>query len=184
MGNPLQQRRTPEDFAANAEIIEISGKIGDFRQLAEIAEADLAALNADMIPAGWREHEVRGELRFDFLGAQDRLPALRGELTATIDAVCQRCLAPFELPLRSELRLLFGGETAIEKDGEEFEVWELEGDDMTVAELVEEALIMAIPFVPMHAGDKTCVAAGEADAAAEKMTLPFAELRAQMEKEK
>ena len=120
MGNPLQQRRTPAEFAANSEVIEISGKVGDFKQLAEIASTDLAALDADMIPTGWREHEVRGELRFRFLDAQNTLPALQGQLRTRIDAVCQRCLVPFELTLSTELRLLFGGEAAIEQDGEEF----------------------------------------------------------------
>ena len=184
MGNPLQLRRTPKEFAAQAQTIDVKGKIGDFRDLAEIIETDLAALDAAMIPADWRERAVHGDLRFEFADAQGRVPALSGELSASVDAVCQRCLAPFELPLTSSLRLLFAGDTAIEKDGDRFEVWELDDDDLVIAELVEEALIMAIPFAPMHEENDTCVAVESVDSNAEKMTLPFADLRAQMEKEK
>ena len=184
MGNPLQQRRTPAEFAAEAQLIEISAKVGDFEQLSEIIQTDLAALGADRMPPRWREQEVRGKLQFEFLDAQQALPAVRGEVMATAAAVCQRCLGPFELQLTTSLNLLFAGETAVESDGEEFEVWELEDEQLTIAELVEEALIMAIPFVPMHAGDKNCVAVSEADSATEEMTLPFADLRAQMEREK
>ena len=136
-----------------------------------------------MIPSDWREREVAGELRFGFLDAHGKLPALEGQLNATIDAVCQRCMAPFELPLTSSLHLLFGGEDAVEKDGEEYEVWELERDDLSIAELVEEALIMAIPFVAMHEGDANCSAQDAPGETVEKMTLPFAGLKAQMEQE-
>ena len=183
MGNPLQQRRTPQELAANSQVIEITGKIGDFEQLAEIAATDLAALDADLIPVDWRERAVAGELRFDFLDAQSKIPALQGRLTATIDAVCQRCMGPFALPLKTSLRLLFSGDEAVEKNGEEFEVWELNGDDFMIAELVEEALIMAIPFVAMHEGDAICTAKDVPGEAAGKKSLPFANLKAQMQQE-
>ena len=93
------------------------------------------------------------------------------------------CLLPLALPLAARLRLLFGNETAIEKDGEEFEVWELDGDDLCLAELVEEALIMAIPLVAMHDGDANCVATEAPREAEEKITMPFANLKAQMKQE-
>ena len=183
MGNPLHQRRTPREFAEEAQVTEISGKIGDFGHLAEIVEADISALEADKIPSAWRERVVAGELRFQFLDAHSRLPALAGQLSATIDAVCQRCLAPFELPLTTSLHLLFDGENAVEKDGEEYEVWELDGDDLSIAELVEEALIMAIPFIAMHEGDADCAAQDAPGETTKKMTLPFANLKQQMEQE-
>ncbi|MGI9202172.1 MAG: YceD family protein [Woeseiaceae bacterium] len=183
MGNPLHQRRTPQEFAEEAQVTEISGKIGDFGRLAEIVEADISALEADKIPPAWRDRLVTGELRFQFLDAHSRLPALAGQLSATIDAVCQRCLAPFELPLATSLHLLFSGDNAVEKDGEEYEVWELEDEELLIAELVEEALIMTIPFVAMHEGDAECAAQDAPGESAEKMTLPFANLKQQMEQE-
>ncbi len=183
MGNPLQERRTPQEFAANGQVIEISSKIDDFRHLIEVVTADLAALDPDKIPPGWRDREVAGQLGFGFIDADGKVAALDGQVTATIDAVCQRCLLPLALPLAARLRLLFGSETAIEKDGEKFEVWELDGDDLCPAELVEEALIMAIPLVTMHDGDANCVAKEAPREAERKMTMPFASLKAQMKQE-
>ena len=183
MGNPLHLRRTPIDFAENSQIIEIIEKVGDFKQLAAAVESDLAALDADKIPTGWRDRKVSGELRFGFADAQGRVPALEGELNATLDAVCQRCLEPLELPLTSNLRLVFLGEQGREIDGEAYEVWELDGDELSIVELIEEALLMAIPFVAMHDGDAGCTAKAEAGAAEEKMTLPFANLKTQMQQE-
>jgi uncharacterized protein len=181
MGNPLQERRTPSDLAECSQLIEITGKIGDFAQLTEIAEANLAALDADKIPQNWRDREICGELRFGFLDAQRRVPAMSGHLAATLDGVCQRCLEPVALPLRTELHLVFGDAQACEKDGEVYEVWELESERLNLEELVQEALIMTIPFVTMHEDNTSCPVQGAASDKKENMTLPFANLKAQMQ---
>ncbi len=180
MGNPLQERRTPQKFAADGQAIEITGKVGDFEQLTEVVAADLGALDPDKIPSAWRDREVAGQLGFGFVDVGGRVAALEGQVTATIDAVCQRCLLPFALPLTARLQCVFGGDRSIDLDGKEFEVWELDGDDLCPAELVEEALIMAIPFVAMHDGDANCAAIEAPREAEEKMTMPFANLKAQM----
>ena len=186
MGNPLHEYRTPFDLAESSQLVEISSKIGDFDRLTEIAGANLAALDANRIPQNWRDREVRGELCFGFVDAQSRVPALEGHLAASLDAVCQRCLEPFVLPLKTELRLIFDGEQAGQKDGEDYEVWELDDQRLDLAELVQEALIMTIPFVTMHDDDASCSVTAVADEKSdeqEKMTLPFANLKKQMQQE-
>lgn len=183
MGNLLHLRRTPFDLAENSQVIEINGKIGEFKQLSAAAEADLAALDADKIPSGWRDRVVRGVLRFGFADAQGRIPMLNGELNTTLDVVCQRCLEPLALPLATELHLVFEGEQGREIDGEAYEVWELDGEELGIVELVEEALLMTIPFVAMHAGDAGCTVMAETGSTEDKMTLPFANLKAQMQQE-
>jgi uncharacterized metal-binding protein YceD (DUF177 family) len=183
MGIPLQERRTPQEFAADGQVIEITCKIGDFEELTEAVAADLGALDPDKTPSDWRNREVAGQLVFGFIDAKDQVAALHGQVTATIDAVCQRCLLPFAVPLAAQLQLVFDVEHAADKGGEDFEVWELDGDDVCPAELVEEALIMAIPFVMMHDGDANCVALAAPREAEAKMTMPFANLKAQMKQE-
>ena len=181
MGNPLQDRRTPQDFAVSGQVIEISEKIGNFERLAEIIEADLGALEPDRLPRDWRESPVDGQLSFGFTGAQGGVPALEGQVVATIHAVCQRCLEPFRLPLAVKLRLLFGAEQSAGDGG--YEVWELKEDKLCPADVVEEALIMAMPFSAMHDFDTQCVKAVAVEDRAEKMVRPFADLKSQMGKE-
>ena len=181
MGNPLQDRRTPQDFAASGQVIEFSGKIGNFERLAEIVEADLGALEPDRLPRDWRDSPIDGQLRFGFVDAQDGVPALEGQVVATINAVCQRCLKPFCLPLAVELRLLFGAEQSAGDGG--YEVWELKEDKLCPADLVEEVLIMAMPYSAMHDFDVNCVKADAVEDRAEKTVRPFADLKSQMDRE-
>jgi DUF177 domain-containing protein len=181
MGNPLLDRRTPLELATSRQVIEFSGKISDFERLEEIIEGDLETLDPDKLPSGWRESEIRGQLSFGFADAQNGLPMVEGEVSGTIDTVCQRCLGPLKLPLSAELRLLFAdGESKSADDGE-FEVWELEEETLRPLELVEEALIMAMPLAAMHEDSDTCPGADVEDGGAGEKIRPFAALKVQME---
>jgi len=181
MGNPLRERRTAADLAAGAQVIEIANKISDFEQLSAIVNADLAALNADRMPTGWRDSAVEGSLEFGFADAQQLLPKVSCRAGVTVDAVCQRCLEVFRLPLEVEADLLLL-EFEQDADGfDELEVWELEDTLLRPQDIVEEMLIMALPFSAMHVDSGSCKALSpEAEESAEKITTPFAALRDQM----
>ena len=180
MGNPLQDRRTPQDLAANGQIIEIAEKIGDLERLAGIIETDLDALDPDKLPAEWQSSVVTGRLEFGFADAHKRVAVLDGHLEATIDAVCQRCLEPFQMPLVIELRWKFGGDNAAAVD-DGYENWELAEDTLRPLDVVEEALIMAMPFTAMHDDDPHCTKPDVAVQAGTGKTQPFATLKSQME---
>ena len=181
MGNPLRERRTAADLAAGAQVIEIANKISDFEQLSAIVDADLAALNADRMPTGWRDSAVEGSLEFGFADAQQLLPKVSCRVGVTVDAVCQRCLEAFRLPLEVEADLLLL-EFEQDADGfDELEVWELEDTLLRPQDIVEEMLVMALPFSAMHVDSGSCKALSpEAEESAEKITTPFAALRDQM----
>ena len=181
MGNPLRDRHTLAELAERRQVIEISEKISSFQRLAGIVEADLAALDADKLPRGWRESAVTGRLEFDFLDAQRRLVVLEGWVAATVDAVCQRCLEPFRLELSSELHLLPMSAKEGTSADETFEVWELDDDTICPADVVEESLIMSIPFTAVHDNMAAC---GSIEAESDdevQTTRPFAGLKAQLD---
>ncbi len=183
MGNPLRDRRAPSELAASGQIIEFQCKIRELPRLAAIVEADLGILDNDAVPPRWADAVASGRLEFGYADAQGglqphgRWPALRGSVTATIDAVCQRCLEPMRLPLAAELRLLFASAPA---DNEEYELWELDEDTLLPLDLVEEALLMALPLAARHEDDADCREPAAADEEPGEMTRPFANLKAQM----
>ena len=175
MGNPLRERHTPAELAAIGQVIEIAEKISNFERLAASVEADLVALDPDKIPSGWRETSVDGELRFGFAGG---LPAMDGEAGVEVYAVCQRCLEPMKLALQTEFRLLLA-----EGELDDYEVWELEERTFRPIDVVDEALVMAIPITVLHADSKQCRPMKADKEAVEEKTRPFAALRAQMDEE-
>ncbi|MCH8158788.1 MAG: DUF177 domain-containing protein [Proteobacteria bacterium] len=182
MANLLRDRRPAAEWASVAQVIEIEEKIGSFKGLAEVVAADLAALDPDKLPSDWREMIVSGELRFDFLDAERRVPAVTGSATAEVSAVCQRCLEPFQLTLAVDARLLLLEEQQTVDGYDGFEVWELEGNTLRPQDLLEELLIMALPFSAMHDNMAVCKALSTKNDGADELTRPFAALRARMER--
>ena len=182
MGNPLRDRRTPLELAASGQVIDFEEKVSGFEQLEKIVQGDLETLDPDKLPSGWRESAISGQLSFGFADAQDGLPMAEGEVTGTIDAVCQRCLEPLKLPLSVELRLLFAGDKSTVVDDEGFEVWELEEETLRPLDVIEEALIMAMPLAAMHDDKDGCHGPDVDDDGAEEKVRPFAALKAQMER--
>lgn len=189
MGNPLRDRRTAAELAADGQAIEIADKIISFEGLAGIVEADLAALDPDKMPSGWRESAVLGELQFGFLDEKKRIPMVSGGVTAAVAAVCQRCLEPFQLQLEIEPKLLLLEMEQSADDGyPDYEVWELDEQTLRPQDIVAELLIMAMPFAAMHDNIADCKALLSADSSddpsdgdgTEKLVKPFAALRSQM----
>ena len=62
MGNPLRDRRTPHEFAASGQVIDLKVKINDFEKLAAIVQGDLETLSPAKIPPGWRDRPVTGRM--------------------------------------------------------------------------------------------------------------------------
>ena len=192
MGNPLRDRRTATELASDGQVIEIADKISSFESLACIVEADLAALDSDKMPSGWRECAVLGDLQFGFADEKRRIPMLSGHVTAAVVAVCQRCLEPFQLQLEIEPKLLLLEMQQAVDGYDDCEVWELDEQTLQPQGIVEELLIMAMPFSAMHDNIADCKALLSADLSddlsadssdddgTEKLVKPFAALRSQM----
>ncbi len=188
MGNPLRDPRTAAELASVGQVIDFNDKISSFEGFARIVEADLAALDPEKMLSGWRDRAVLGELQFGFADADERIPIVTGSATVDVDAVCQRCLEPFQLQLEIEPKLLLLDAGQADDGYADFEVWELDEATMRPQDIVEELLIMAMPFSPMHDNMADCKAIMSADPSdddgAEKLVTPFAALRSQMTQNK
>jgi uncharacterized metal-binding protein YceD (DUF177 family) len=181
MGNPLRDRRPLAELAGQGQVIEIMEKIRNFERLAGIVDADLAVLDPDKLPQGWRDSAVTGRLAFGFVDAQQQVAVLDGEVAVTVDAVCQRCLEPFRLELRSELKLLPVVPGDIGRNNDGYDVWELDDVLVCPAVIVEEALLMAMPLSAMHGPDEACIEFESAASETAQTVRPFAALKAQLD---
>jgi len=182
MANPLLARALPEELAERGQAFELEGKVEDFQRLTEIVEEDLAALARKNRPRAWRATPVSIRLAFAWADARGEIPSLEGRIATEITAVCQRCLEPFGLPLRTTLKmLLLRPETDTTAQGE-FEIWEVGEDGVRPLDIVEEALIMALPLSAVHQSRDLCGPLAENVVDDNKRIVrPFAGLRSQMD---
>lgn len=123
---------------------------------------------------------TEGEVAYEVEGVRDARgrPALRLKLRGRLDLRCQRCLEALPFEVRADEVLVLAG-TQAEIDAEPADVDAADrvvaAKAMPVRELVEDELILALPYAPRHAG---CSARASTDAA-EKLS-PFAGLRGLM----
>ncbi len=181
MTNPLLQRRSPRELANRGQVIEITGKLDDFSRLVEIIEADLSLLKACDRPQKWRQAPVDIRLRYGWVEDLPGMPLLEGRLSTSVPAVCQRCLEPFEMAVATELKLLLpeSRESTAAQDG--YEVWEFDEREVRSADIVEEALIMAMPLSALHESSDECgVLAADHRSDDGDTIRPFAELKSLM----
>jgi len=181
MANPLTDRARPSQLAESGQVIETKGKVSDLPRLSEAVEADLASLPPAVRPKKWRHAPIDIRLAFGWADARQQIAALEGQISARIDAVCQRCLEPFELSLNAQLKFLLpmpdGEATALE----EYEIWETAEDTVRPLDIVDEALTMAMPYSPTHKDIAMCGPLAEELKPEETKTVrPFADLKSQM----
>lgn len=191
MGLPLRDRESPKALAEARQSFDFEVTLQDFSRLREIVAADLGKLDEADRPEGWHFRPVRGRLSFGFADLGETLPVVSGRVGTTLDVVCQRCLQPFELPLSVTLDYALvaasadaNDANATEVDG--YEVWELVEDRLQLADLVEEALVMALPMSAAHATPAECgpLAKHVIDESSpeKRTTRPFAGLKAELAK--
>src|SRR5262249_31766268 len=123
-----------------------------------------------------------GEVRYEVHGQRDARgrPALRVGVQGTLQLKCQRCLEALAFAVdESELLVLAAAQDEIDAQPADVEAPDMvvASDEMAVRDLVEDQLILALPYAPRHEG---C----EAGAAGEEggRTSPFAGLRGMLHK--
>lgn len=182
MANPLIARILPKEAAERGQLIEYKGEVGDFDRLVEIVEADIAAVSRRLRPQNWRAEPVDIRLKFGWADDLQGAPAVNGRASTILPVVCQRCLEAFDLSLDASVNmlLLVAGEAA-KVDTQE--IWELEEEGFQALDVVEEALVMALPLAPTHEDGEACRALSvESKDCGPETVRPFGDLRSQMEK--
>jgi uncharacterized protein len=122
-----------------------------------------------------------GEVAYAISGVRDERerPALRLKVSGTLTLRCQRCLEALPFEVRTDEILVLAA-TLAEIHAEPADAHSpdrvVAGREMALRELIEDELILAVPFAPRH---EECVAVQAED---REKTAPFAGLRGLMRK--
>jgi uncharacterized protein len=109
---------------------------------------------------------------------EDGTHTLCGSVKGNLELRCQRCLEPMTYGLDTQFRLalVFSQEAAGEVP-ERYEPLLITREPTSLAEVVSEEVLLALPIVPMHGEDAECRAlASDYAPAADERENPFAVL--------
>jgi uncharacterized protein len=117
----------------------------------EVPVAKLARLASELADTtGTARGEIRFERRSGFAAAQV-------QVSARVVLVCQRCLQPMTVPLEGDsLVLLPTSEQDAERAPPDAEMLVAPEGRLRLSGLVEEELLLALPFAPLHADGEGC----------------------------
>ena len=165
-----------KELAARAAVLE---RHHGLDQLARVAAA-----------GGLEGTRIDAHLRF---GTFDRRTTVDVSVEGVVVLQCRRCLQPCECPVEESARLMVVPlDTDVVPD--DYEPVLGSAEQLSLAELIEEQVLLAMPLVPAHEDASRCAAlAGKAQAqpavgvqavtqAAEEKQMPFANLRELLEK--
>lgn len=78
--------------------------------------------------------------------------AMEGEGVAEVDRICQRCMKPFTYRHDFDFRLgMIDNEEKADLLPEGFEPLVVHDEQLRIADVVEDELILGLPLIPMHA---------------------------------
>jgi len=98
--------------------------------------------------------EARGHVRFS---RQLGHAVADLEVTAQPEVVCQRCMQPMQWPVNVNSRVaLVSDYSAADRVPGGMEVFLVEADSVSVRDLVDEEVMLALPHVPRHDEDSEC----------------------------
>lgn len=126
----------------------------------------------DMLASG------EGEVSYNVAGVRDERgrPALRIQVRGTLTMSCQRCLEAMALEVSTNETLVLAASLA-EIEAEPADAFGpdrvVAGKEMPLRELIEDELILAVPYAPRHESCTGGADAGERD----ERPSPFAGLR-------
>lgn len=98
--------------------------------------------------------EARGRVRFSRQMGQAVADL---EVDAQPEVVCQRCMQPMRWPVTVKSRIaLVSDYDAADRVPEGLEIFLVEADSVSVRDLVDEEIMLAMPNVPRHAEGSEC----------------------------
>ena len=101
-----------------------------------------------------KDGEASGHVRFSRQQGQAVADLVVG---AQPEVVCQRCMQPMRWPVKVKSRVaLVSDYDAADRVPAEMEVFLVEGDSVSVRDLVDEEVMLALPNVPRHDEDSEC----------------------------
>jgi uncharacterized protein len=101
-------------------------------------------------------HQPGGEVAvfLEFGHDEEGRKLLSGTLEATVQVLCQRCMAPMPLDIASQLALLVS-EGDSQTESTELDTVSMTDGNLDVLGLIEDELILSLPLAPVH-DDNEC----------------------------
>jgi uncharacterized protein len=164
-------RPMPGGWLKQQDVARLADAQAEFDALVPLAELSVPAeVTATPEP-------LHAQVRF---GREQSLPVASVSVRGSVGLICQRCLQPMtqQVDASARLALIEREEEAVDVP-EDLEIFLAPEGRVSVAALVSEELLLALPLAPRHGEDEDCEVGAVVEEASEatETQRPFADLR-------
>jgi len=107
--------------------------------------------------------EGTAEVALNFAIDGQGIPNVRGQISAVLELTCQRCLETMKIPVTVKISLgIVGSENEAKRLPEQYDPVVMHGEQLLIAEMVEDEILLALPAIPRH-DPADCAAAERAE---------------------
>jgi uncharacterized protein len=101
-----------------------------------------------------QDRDVMVELDF-YYDKKLKMPAFVMKLETSLNLQCQRSLEVFDLPVKSEIKgVLAESSAAVDEVPEDYEIFDLVEEKVSLPEWVEDELLLCVPLAPTKQGSE------------------------------
>lgn len=118
-------------------------------------EGELPVASMKRLAGSLHDADGRVSVFMHFDVDETQTPYMRGKFHAVLTLICERCMEPMTVDIDVDCLLaLVKSERKIEGLAEQYDPWIIDNDDpVTLSNVVEDELILALPLVPKHKHD-------------------------------
>ena len=143
----------------------------------ERIQGRLRLTGLERLPDGVLNRDAELAYKVAFYLDQSGVRVARVEIAANLIMDCQRCLRPVDVAVHKRTLLAITEiDQKIQSLDEKYEPFQLDSDEISIMQLLEDELLLAVPFSPLHP-EAECAGQRERDKInAEASPGPFAAL--------
>lgn len=94
-------------------------------------------------------------LRLLFRNARKGRVSIKGDIQTTVEMICQYCLDPVELHIKSTLDLLVRAYDETADPADDFDELEMTGETVALVDVIEDEILLSLPTIAVHRVDCT-----------------------------
>jgi uncharacterized protein len=126
-----------------------------FADLGETFAGSVALQDLSRLRESLLDDQGRASFELEFYRDERRRACLKGRVEATLLLECQRCLKAVRLKVSSDTAIAFvEGFDEAEQLPEALDPWMVEDQRVSLQDLIEDELLLALPQVAMHPADE------------------------------
>ena len=118
-----------------------------------VLEGDLAIERMERVVPLLYQPGGHVHLKLLFRNARKGRVSIKGDVQTTVEMICQYCLDPVEVHVKSTLDMLVRAFDETADPADDFDELEMTGETVALVDVIEDEILLSLPTIAVHRAD-------------------------------